>query len=79
MVGCRDSIIPKSATVVAEDDNVVAYLNQEDKSEIPQKSLWIVTKIPTKKNGCSSLILMQKPIGSNTGKVSRSTSIPFSR
>lgn len=41
MVGCRDSIIPKSATVVAEDDNVVVFLNQEDKSEIPQKSLWI--------------------------------------
>lgn len=41
MVGCRDSIMPKSATVVAEDDNVVVYLNQEDNSETPQKSLWI--------------------------------------
>lgn len=41
MVGCRDSIIPKTAIVVAEDDNVAVYLNQEDTSEIPQKSLWI--------------------------------------
>ena len=41
MVGCRDSIIPKTASVVAEDDNVAVYLNQEDTSEIPQKSLWI--------------------------------------
>lgn len=41
MVGCGDSIIPKTAVVVAEDDNVSVYLNREDKSEIPQKSLWI--------------------------------------
>jgi len=41
MVGCRNSLIPKTATVVAEDDNVVVYLNQEDNSETPQKSLWI--------------------------------------
>lgn len=41
MVGCRNSLIPKTATVVAEDDNVVVYLNKEDDSEIPQKSLWI--------------------------------------
>ena len=41
MVGCRDSVIPKTAIIVAEDDNIVVYLNQEDKSEIPKKSLWI--------------------------------------
>ena len=41
MVGCRNSLIPKTATVVAEDDNVVVYLNKEDDSETPQKSLWI--------------------------------------
>ena len=41
MVGCRNSIIPNTATVVAEDDNVVVYLNKEDNSETPQKSLWI--------------------------------------
>lgn len=41
MVGCRNSLIPKTATVVAEDDNVVVYLNKEDNSETPQKSLWI--------------------------------------
>lgn len=41
MVGCRNSLIPKTATVVAEDDNVVVYLNKEDDSETPQKSLWV--------------------------------------
>lgn len=41
MVGCRNSLIPKTATVVAADDNVAVYLNREDNSEAPHESLWI--------------------------------------
>lgn len=39
--GCQSSSIPKTASVVAEDNNVTIFLNREDCNEIPQVSLWI--------------------------------------
>ena len=39
--GCQSSSIPKTASVVAEDNNVTIYLNREDGNEIPQVSLWL--------------------------------------
>ena len=40
-VGCHRTAIPSSASVAAEDENVVVFLHREDTNEIPQVSLWV--------------------------------------
>lgn len=41
LCGCHKSKIPRTAFIVAEDENVAVYLNKEDTNEIPQVSLWL--------------------------------------